>query len=221
MKKLVVLFTLVCLTASVYAVPGISFSEGTSGRWDYTATTAGQGVFSFVQPIDITSVASAPADILLSTPAIVDIPDLTVSNLAELAAGSGVYTGDVAANTSIQILDGATVVMTGDLADGAVLTVGSSASVYAVSIDDIVVTSVNAAYNGSAFIGALSVGSVLDFVMTLNRSGAPLAAMILNGDSTDGAANSDNRSLSGSMAVPEPTTLALLALGGLLLRKRK
>ncbi len=218
MKKIAVLLSIVCLAASVYAVPGISFSEGASGRWDYTATDLGEGYFSFVQPIDISSVAGSPLDLLLVTPASVLIPGLTVSNLIPVYAG--IYTGNVVAGSSIQIMDGATIVMTGDLADGAVITVGSSASLYSISIDDITVTGINPAYNASAFIGSVGVGSVLDFVLTLNRTGAPLADMILNGVSTD-QANLDNRSLSGSMAVPEPATLALLGLGGLLLRKRR
>lgn len=202
-------------------MPGVSFSEGAGGRWDYTATDAGSGVFSFVQPIDITSVSGSPADILLTSPASIGIPELTVGNLFEIVPGLGVYTGSVAASTSFKILDGAIVVMEGNLADGAVLTVGPSGNFYSISISDIDVTSVNAAYNSSAFIGSFGVGSTLDFVLTLNRTGNSLASMILNGVSTDGAANLDNRSLSGSIAVPEPATMVLLGLGSFLVARRR
>ena len=80
---------------------------------------------------------------------------------------------------------------------------------------DITVTSLPNAIS-SDFVNTLKVGDVFDFDLTLQ--GADMAAMILN--------NQDNRegsTLSGSMSlmIPEPATLALLGLGGLLLRKRK
>ncbi|MHC4290438.1 MAG: PEP-CTERM sorting domain-containing protein [Planctomycetota bacterium] len=214
MKKLIVLMALAVTVTAVHAGPSIAFSEDSGGHWDYTASTPGVGTFSFVQPIAITTAT----DTLNGK--MVHIPGLDVSNLVEVAPS--IYTGDVVTSTSIQIKDGATVIMSGDLAPGAVLTVGSSASLYSISIDDIEVTELNAAYNSSAFIAALDVGSLVDFVLTLNRvGGSPLANMILAGENANDPENSDSRSLSGSMAIPEPATMALLALGGLLIRKRK
>jgi hypothetical protein len=215
MKKLFVLLIISCIASFVFAGPSIAFSEDTGGRWDYTASSQGTGTFSFVQPIAITTAT----DTLNGK--MVHIPGLDVSNLNEVAPNTGIYTGDVATSTSIEIKDGATVIMSGDLAPGAVLTVGTSGNFYSISIDDIQVTALNNDYNSSDFIAALDIGTLVDFVMTLNRVGDPLADMILSGENANDPENSDSRSLSGSMAVPEPATMALLALGGLLIRKRK
>ena len=219
MKKLLVLFILMGAAASVYAGAGISFANSTNGYWDYTGAGAGVGTFSFVQPVQVTNVVGGPTDILLGKE--VYVPDLNISNLQNVFGS--IYQGIVNTSTAIEIKDGATLVLSGNLAQGAVVTVGTTASFYdTIDFTDIQITYLNPAYNSSAFIGSLQDADTLDFSLTLQRAGSTttIAQMILSNQST-ASGNDSSRSFSGSMAIPEPATLALLALGGLLIRKRK
>ena len=92
-EKFVGLLALLCVGISAYVMSGVSFLEGASGRMNGTVSNPGSGIFSFLQPIDITSVSGSLSDIFSSTPANVNIPVLSVSNLVEVVSGSGMYIG--------------------------------------------------------------------------------------------------------------------------------
>lgn len=215
MKKIsILLVTLLALTQFASATPEITYSSDDGGNWSYFAsTTSGEGAFSFVQPIGIDGVQNATADALAN--AFIYIPNLGVSGLTEVLAGTGIYQGNVTpVSSAISIKDGnGNDILTGTLTTGGIFSIGTTAALYPTFKVDITVTSLPNAVN-SDFINTLKVGDVFDFDLTLQ--GAAMAPMILN--------NQDNRegsTLSGSMSlVPEPATLALLGFGGLLLRKR-
>ena len=78
---------------------------------------------------------------------------------------------------------------------------------------DIIVTYINHTI-GSNLLDTINVGTELDFNLTLQHR-SNFADIIGQGIKASGT-------LSGSMSiVPEPATMALLAIGGLLARKRK
>lgn len=216
MKKIsILLVTLLALTQFASATPDVTYSSDDGGNWSYFAsTTSGEGAFSFVQPIGIDGVQNSTADALAN--AFIYIPNLGVSNLTEVLAGTGIYQGNVTpVSSAISIKDGnGNDILTGTLTTGGIFSIGTTAALYPTFKVDITVVSLPNAI-GSDFINTLQVGDVFDFDLTLQ--GAEMASMILN--------NQDNRegsTLSGSMSlIPEPATLALLGLGGLLLRRRK
>ena len=214
MKKLLGLLVIMSITTAAYAVPDISYSSDTGGHWSYAASaTSGEGAFSFVQPVGVDDVQGFTTDALVD--AFVYIPNLGVSNLTQIGS-TGIYQGDVIpAGTTIAIKDGGgSDILTGTLGTGGIVTIGTTASMYSTFQVDITITGLPNAIN-SAFISTLAIGNELDFDLTLN--GSEMASMILNNQD-----NEEGSTLSGSMTViPEPTTLALLALGGLLLKRRK
>jgi len=221
MKKLVALMMLLSFTVCAYAVPDISYSSDDGGNWSYTAstTTSEEGTFSFVQPIGVDNVQGLTGDALVA--AFLYIPNLGVSNLTLVysSASGDIYEGDLTpAGTTITIEDGGgTAILTGTLGTGGVVTVGTTAAMYPTFQVDITIIGLNNTIN-SDFIDTLAVDDVLDFDLTLNGAvGIDMASMI-----RENIDNEDGSTLSGSMTViPEPATMALLALGGLLIRKRK
>lgn len=216
MKRIGVLLAAIVLVQFANAAPDIGYSNDENGHWSYTASqTSGEGVFSFVQPIGIDDVQGAATDALVN--GFLYIPDLYVGSLVEVAPGTGIYQGSitpVSSTIAIKDISGSDVLV-GSLETGGLVTVGTTASMYPVFSIDITVTGLPNAI-GSDYVGTLSVNDVFDFDLTLQ--GAEIAAMILN--NLDNAAGS---TLSGTMTyiVPEPATLILLGLGGMMLRKRK
>jgi hypothetical protein len=217
MKKIGILVTVLALSQLVAAMPDISYSNDEGGNWSYKAAeTSYEGAFSFVQPIGIDNVQGATSDTLVD--AFLFIPSLYISNLTEVFPGSGIYQGSIVPESSvISIKDGDGIdILTGTLAPGGIVTVGTTAALYPTFAFDITVTSITNVIGSDYINNSLSVGDILDFDLTLQ--GADIASMILN--------NHDNlagSTLSGSMTyiVPEPATLMLLGLGGLLFRKRR
>lgn len=218
MRKIVLLLCALCVSQLTCAISDIGYSNDTGGYWAYTPSqVAGEGVFTFVQPIGVDDVQGAATDSLVN--GFLYIPDLRVTNLTEVFPGMGIYTGLLTPVTStIALKDslGADI-LTGTLTSGGVFTVGSSASMYPTFSVDITITDLPNAIN-SQFIDSLQVGWGFNFDLTLQDSSINLAQVIQNNQAV-----TQGGTLSGSMTtiIPEPATLAMLGLGCLLLRKRR
>jgi hypothetical protein len=204
MKKLVLISVLVgFIVMPVLAVPDIEFSPGGvfPGRWYYD----GAGTFTFNQIIDVDKGLGNPGDALVG--AWVHIPQLSVSGIP-----GGPYTLMPVTGT-IVITDstGVFTYLVGTLGSGDLYPLGTGALAYPAFQVDITNITV---YNpiGSAALATID-GHPLDFELTLNGATGGFQNMLDNGLSrSDG--------FSGAMTViPEPTTILLFTLGGLVLRK--
>jgi hypothetical protein len=209
MKKLVGLLIVMSLAASVHAGLDIGFSSNNGGHWSYTASGVGEGTFSFAEA----GVDNVP-EINTSPVALGDsvfTPAIEVSNLVDVLPG--IYTGDITLVASpIEIRKGQgngnnDPILTGNLGTGTIVIAGTTASLYwdLNSAGDIT----NILWNNWAGPDSL------DFSLTL-QGGTDIAAMIRG--------NQDNEAggtFSGSMTVPEPATMFILAMGSALLWKNK
>lgn len=216
MKKTLFFAVLAALVATPgWAMPVIEFSPdpSTAGNWSYNGAI---GVLSFDQDISVDKALSSTSDALVN--ANVYLPSFHVSG------DSGVYSLTTLGSSEVRFTDatGAVTYMTGTLADGYLNTIGTVAAGYSQFQSDITNVQITAAGQalGSGALDLLSFLSSpsLDFDMSLQGgSGAnytSFAAMIDGGFSgTSG--------FSGSMSVPEPTTIALLGFGSLALARRR
>ena len=211
MKKLVGLLIVMSLVASVHAGLDIGFSTNNGGHWSYTASGVGEGTFSFaeagvdnVQGTEDTSLSSAS----------VYIQKLTVS-LSKYPVYQDVYVGIITPEESstISIKNGnengngnGNNILTGNLGEGAIVVVGTTASLY---------PRFNAEWDITKILWNKGTGpNLMDFSLTLQ--GGDIAAMIRG--------NQDNEAggtFSGSMTAPEPATMFILAIGSALMWKNK
>ena len=208
MKKWVVLAFL-CISVTAFAVPDIQFSPGgtSPGGWYYD----GNSNFSFSQDIDIDFVLGLQTDTLYNQ--FVYLPNMTLSSYTPSAI-PGVGTGVIQTGGIVQIKDGSNnLLLSGTLASGTFIAAFATSSFYPEILADIHVDYVNNSIN-SDYLNIISVGTYFDFNLSLQAS-TNFGTMIQgNQTGSDG--------FSGSMTViPEPMTIALLGLGGLLLRKKK
>ena len=200
-KKLVVLVTL-CLSVCAFgSVVDIHFSPGgaTPGGWVYD----GDVTLSFTQIVDIDAVEGATTDALFNQQ--VYIPDLVFSSGYTIVTPAG----------PIEIRDtGGNMLLEGTLAAGDFVSFFTIGAIYAQYANDIVVTDVDHTF-GSDFLNTISVGTVLDFNLTLQ----------FNENFSDilGGGEEHSNGFSGSMdIIPEPATVVLFGLGSLaLIRARK
>jgi len=201
-RKLAVLLISLCLSVSAFgATADIQFSPGgaTPGGWVYDGATT----LSFTQIVDIDAVGGLTGDALFDER--VYIPDLILS---------GGYTV-VTPGGPIEIKDGGgNLLLSGTLAAGDFVSVFTIAATHTQYLNDIDVTFINNSI-GSAFLNTLSVGSKLDFNLTL-QGNENFGDILGDGDE-------HGNGFSGSMdVIPEPATICMLGLGGLvLLRKRR
>jgi hypothetical protein len=204
MKKLVGLLIVMSLAASVNAGLDISFSTIDDGNWSYEASGEGSGTFSFTDAsIDnINGVQSGPLG-----DQFVHIPDLYVSSLTHI--DSGIYLGSITqALSTIAIKNSDDIVsLEGELNEGAILIFGTTAAFYPTLDQNDITNTEWTTGSGLKFI--------LDFSLTLQGS-TDIATMIEQGND-----NVAGGSFSGSITVPEPATIFILAIGSVLLWKNE
>ena len=201
MKKVAVLLISVFLSAIAFGdIVDIQFSPGgsTPGNWVYD----GASTISFTQVVDIDAVEGATTDALFDQ--WVYIPDLILSSGYTVVTPSG----------PIEIKDSSgNLLLSGTLAGGDFVSFFTIAATHTEYTNDIVVTYIDNSI-GSDFLDTLSVGTQLDFNITMQFN--------QNFSSILGDGQQHSNGFSGSMdVIPEPATIALLGLGGLLLRKRR
>ncbi len=216
MKKTLVFAVLTVLSATqCWAMPVIEFSPdpSTAGNWTYNGAV---GVLSFDQDIAVDKALSSTSDAL--TNAHVYLPSFHVSG------DSGMYSLTALGSSDVKLTDstGTVTYMTASLGDGYLHTIGTVAAAYSQfqsDITNVVITEEGQAL-GSGALDLLSYLSSpsLDFDLSLQGGSGSnyhsFAAMIDGGFSgTSG--------FSGSMSVPEPTTLALLGIGSLAFARRR
>ena len=186
----------------------IGFSTNEGGFWSYE-----DSVFSFRQPVAVDLVQGDTSDALVG--AFIELPDLAITFFFQIMPG--IYQGMIAPASSLVVIRdaGGEALLTGELGTGGLFTVGSTAAMYPAIQADITITDL-AAGAESTLIQSYHIGGLLDFDLTLQSAGANLAAAIASNDYYEGD------TFSGSMMlIPEPVTMVLLGLGGLLLRNRR
>lgn len=186
----------------------------TAGEWHYN----GAGVLSFDQDILVDTALGSNYDAL--TGAHVYLPTFQIGGIPDAPY---TLTPLGSAQITIKSADNCTTYLTGTLGMGDLGTIGTVAGGYTqfqADITDLFITHEGTAL-GSAALALLDNmrQPSLDFELSLQGGSGPgyfsFADMLDGGYSGSGG-------FSGAMSVPEPTTIALLSLGGLaLIRKRR
>jgi len=217
MKKLVMIIfvSALCAGAPAYATPSIEFSPGgsTSGGWNYD----GVGTLSFDQYIAVDSGMAGNADALVG--ASVFIPALTVGE-----GPIGVYEVKPLGSSVLTVRseDFSTIYLKATLNSGDLVPIGTVGGLYTSftsDLTDVLVTPEGKAL-GSAVLSAIANSGLttLDFELSLQGgSGTNYHSLseMLAGGFTGG------NGFSGAMTIPEPATIAMLALGSLAMWRRR
>jgi len=193
-------------------VAEFSPAPGAAGQWHYN----GAGILSFDQSIRVDSALGSNGDELVG--AQVYLPTFQIGSIPEAP-----YTLRPLGNAQITVrsADGSTTYMTATLGEGDLATMGTVAGGYTQFHAD--VTNLSITHEGAALgSAALAVlnnmrSPSLDFELSLQGGSGPgyvSFAGMLDGSHTG------RGGFSGAMSVPEPTTMALLGLGGLALIRR-
>lgn len=210
----------VLVTAPVFAgaIPPqqvVEFSPAPTGagEWYYN----GAGVLSFDQDIIINSGLSSNYDALVG--ARVYLPTFEVTGIPD---SPYTLTPLGSAEIAIKSADNSVTYLTGTLGRGDLVTMGTVAggfTQFQVDITNLFITHEGAAL-GSAALAILQNLQLpsLDFELSLQGGSGPgyysFAQMLDGGYIGSGG-------FSGAMSVPEPTTVALLAFGGLALARKR
>lgn len=210
MKKLTVLCAMLCIAGGAFAIPDLEFSPGgrTPGGWAYD----GINTFSFSQTIDIDAVLGAQTDALYDM--FVVLPNLTLTSYVQgPIPGAGV--GTIAGGGIVEIQDTAgNVLVSGVLSGGNFYAIFGASAFYPEIATEILITQVNNTV-GSNYLNGLSAGMFFDLSLSLQAS-ADFDTIIQSGQTA-----SNGFSGSFTAIIPEPATLSILGLGGMLLLRRK
>jgi len=218
LTAMVILVTVVSAGASAETVPPqqvLEFSPApdAAGDWSYN----GAGVLSFDQDIIISSGLGSNYDALVG--AHVYLPTFQVAGIPDAP-----YMLTPLGSTQIVIksADNSVTYLTGTLTGADLSTMGTVAggfTQFQVDITDLFITHEGSAL-GSAALALLENLRLpsLDFELSLQGGSGPgyysFAQMLDGGYSGSGG-------FSGAMSVPEPTTIALLALGSMALARQR
>jgi len=187
--------------------------SGSAGQWHYN----GAGTLSFDQSVRVDSALGSNGDSLVG--AQVYLPTFQIGGIPQAPY---MLTPLGNAQITVKSADGSTTYMTGTLGAGDLATMGTVAGGYTrfqADITDLSITHDGAAL-GSAALAVLNNmrQPSLDFELSLQGGSGPgyvsFAGML------DGS-HGGRGGFSGAMSVPEPTTVALLGLGGLALIRRR
>ena len=217
MKRLamIIVALVVCAGAPAFATPSIEFSPNpdTAGNWSYD----GAGTLSFDQDIAVDKGLGSNADALVG--ALVYIPTLTVGGVPD---GPYTLTPLGSPTVAIKSADNSQVYLTGVLAPGDLVpvgTIGAGYTCFTADISEITVTAAGKALGSAALSAIANSGTpTLDFELSLQGGSGTnyhsLTEMLAGG-------YSGGNGFSGAMSIPEPATIALLSFGGLALLRRR
>ena len=215
MSRLII-SSVVVMTLAVpgMAMPVIEFSPdpSTAGNWNYNGDTR---ILSFDQDIAVDQGVSSNSDALVG--AKVYLPSLKVTG------SDGLYSLTPIGSPEIKITNasGSKTYLTGTLGSGDLATIGTMAGAYThfqTDITNVVVTS-QGHFLGSAALDLISAMSHPSLDLQFSLDGGNAAQFHTFENMIDGG-YSGTSGFSGAMSVPEPTTIALLGMGGLALVRR-
>jgi hypothetical protein len=218
--KSIIVTTALMITCVGMVFGGVEFVDSASpGAWQYD----GVNTFSFIQPITVSDVDGSGADALNGM--YVHLPVLTVSGYMVLNPGTAAAT--VTPQGSLQIWDTpdqtGTMLMQADFvnASGSFFAYFAAGNLYAPDMTDLAVSAINNSI-GSDFLSSLDMDTLLGLVLTLNHEDNFTDFMFQTPAVSAAGGFSGQIDIAEDDNIPEPATLALLAMGGLvLLRKRK
>ena len=217
MKKFIfIITTLAFLGVPAFATPSIEFSPdaGSAGNWSYD----GVGTLTFNQDVTVDRGLGSSTDALAGSS--VYVPMLSVGE-----AGYGTYTVKPLDDSILTIRNtwDDQIYLKATLGSGDLIPVGTIGAAYTnfkADLTNIVITSAGKALDSDALNAILNSGTTtLDFQLSLlggNGTNYTSFSEMLTGNKTGSGG------FSGAMTIPEPATIALLALGSLpFLRKRR
>ena len=215
MVVLVTIATTPVLAGTMTPQNVVEFSPApdTSGEWAYN----GAGVLSFDQDIVVDTALGSNYDAL--TGAHVYLPTFQVGGIPDAPYS---LTALGSSEIAIKSADSSATYMTGTIGGGDLITFGTIAggfTQFQVDITDLFITHEGAALGSAALDILENMGlPSLDFELSLQGGSGPgyysFADMLDSGFSGSGG-------FSGAMSVPEPATMALLAMGGLVLVRQR